>query len=97
MAGKLWVRQIYHNKLARDVVVPCENLDWAEALRLACHQMDLSVPLFVPRHQRDWEDFRLLRFLPGDFMEAVRFDRLEAEFFDPEYKNPPDRMNADRK
>lgn len=95
MAGKLWVRQIMKNKLARDVVVPCEDMDWLEALRLACQQMDLSVPIVVARHERDWQSFRLLRFLPGEFLETVRFDRLEVEYFDPDSRKKPLLPHAD--
>ena len=44
------------------------------------------MPLVVPRHQRDFADFRQLRFLPEHFLESVSFDRLELEYFDPQEK-----------
>ena len=86
MAGSIWVREMKRNKIRRDIVVPCPEGDWEEALVAACHGLDISVPLVVPRHQRDFSDFRQLRFLPEHFLESVSFDRLELEYFDPQEK-----------
>ena len=86
MAGSLWVREIKRNKIRRDVVVPCPDRDWLSSLTEACRHLDISVPLVVERHGRDFNAFSQLRFLPEHFMEAVNFDRLEAEYFDPEDK-----------
>lgn len=80
--GKLWIRLIRHTKIVRDITVGCDPADWETALRDACHRLDLSAPIALPRHLRDWEQFKLVRFLPGDFMDAVRFDRMEAEYFE---------------
>ncbi|NLW20499.1 MAG: hypothetical protein GXY84_03890 [Clostridiales bacterium] len=84
MAGQLWVREIRRNKIRRDVVVPCPDGDWQQAMAAACRELDIAVPLVVARHLRDFEDYRQLRFLPEHFLESVPFDRLEVEFFDPE-------------
>jgi hypothetical protein len=86
MAGSLWVREIKRNKIRRDIVVPCPERDWLSSLTEACRSLDISVPLVVERHGRDFQAFSQLRFLPEHFMEAVGFDRLEAEYFDPEDK-----------
>lgn len=86
MAASIWVREIKRGKIKRDIVVPCADGDWQAALAAACHSLDLSVPLVVARHLKDFEDFRQLRFLPEHFMEGVNFDRLELEFFDPDDK-----------
>ncbi len=84
MAGSLWVREIRRNKITRDVVVPCPGKDWREALAAACRALDVGVPLTVGKHHRDFKAFSLLRFLPEHFLEAVQFDRLEAEYFESE-------------
>ena len=89
MAGKLWVREIRRGKIRRDIVVPCPEGDWQAALLEACHALDLSVPLVVARHLKDYEEFRQLRFLPEHFLESVPFDRLEVEAFDPEDRERP--------
>lgn len=86
MAGSIWVREIKRNKIKRDIVVPCANHDWEQALSEACRALDIAMPLVVARHQKDFEDFRQLRFLPEHFLEGVFFDRLEVEYFDPDEK-----------
>ena len=84
MAGSIWVREIRRNKIRRDQVIPCPDGDWEAALAQACREMDLMMPLVVARHQRDFEEFRQIRFLPEHFLESVAFDRLEVEYFDPD-------------
>ncbi len=84
MAESLWVREIKRNKIIRDVVVPCPGKDWREALASACRALDIGVPMTVGKHDRDFMAFSLLRFLPEHFLEAVPFDRLEAEYFESE-------------
>lgn len=91
MDGKLWIRLVKRNKISRDVTVPCGRDTWQEALREACHMLDLSVPIIVPRHLRDWDQFMQTRFLPGDFMDAVHFDRMEAEYFDDDLPRSRDK------
>lgn len=86
MAGKLWVREIRKNKILRDVVVPCERGEWSQGLVAACHELDIGAPILVVRHERDFSEFGQARFLPEHFMEPVAFDRLEAEYFDPDEK-----------
>ena len=84
MAGKLWARQIRKNKMVADAVAACSRAGWQEALAVCCRQMDLGVPMVLARHLQDWDSFSQTRFLPEHFMEPVRFDRLEVEYFDPD-------------
>ena len=86
MATALWVRTIRRHRMDKQVTVPCERDDPQEALVEACHQLDLSVPLWLDKNQRDWEEFSQTRFLPDAFMDPVPFERLEIEFIDPEAK-----------
>ena len=86
MAGRIWVREIKRNKILRDIVVDCQNHDWEAALVAACRELDLAAPMVVKRHEKDFEEFRQLRFLPEHFLEPVGFDRMEVEYFDPEEK-----------
>ena len=86
MAAGIWVRLMKKNRIERDVTVPCARGDWQEALAQACHELDISKPLVLPRHERDWEQFSQARFLKEHFVEDVPFDRMEAEFIDPDQK-----------
>ena len=86
MATALWVRTIRHHRMDRQATVPCGRFDPEDALIEACHQLDISVPLWLDKHQRDWEEFGQTRFLPDSFMDPVSFERLEIEFIDPDAK-----------
>lgn len=82
----LWIRQIKNHRIHRQLSIPCGRESPMEALAEGCRQMDLSQPLWLTKHQRDWDDFGMTRFIPQEFMESVDFDRLEIEFIDPDAK-----------
>ena len=96
MAGQLWVRLIKKTRRVKDSVQPCPQGDWLEALEKACYELDLALPLVLPRHHRDWETYRSIRFLPEHFMEPVHFDRMEIELFDPDDRDSKRRSEDPR-
>ena len=59
---------------------------WQQALDDICHGLDISRPVILPRHERDWEQFGLTHFLPEHFLESVHFDKLELQYIDPDKK-----------
>ncbi|MDD3212929.1 MAG: hypothetical protein PHY64_04620 [Eubacteriales bacterium] len=82
--GRLWVRLIRGHKAARDLTVPCSAADPLPALREAMHELDLGMPVWLPRHQADWKAFRLTHFSQEHFLEPVDFDRMEISYIAPE-------------
>ena len=78
MAGQLWVRVIRKNKIIESRTAPCTYETWQQALDDICHGLDISRPVILPRHERDWEQFGLTHFLPEHFLESVHFDKLPA-------------------
>ena len=86
MAAGIWVRLMHKTRIDRDVTVACSLDDWQEALQEACHDLDVPRPMILPRHERDWDQFSQVRFLPEHFVESVGFDRMEVEFIDPDKK-----------
>jgi hypothetical protein len=87
--GRLWLRAIRGHRATRDLTVPCQRGEPQAALREAMRTLDLSMPLWLPRHQADWDAFSLTRFLPEHFMESVDFDRLEASYIAPDEQRKP--------
>lgn len=86
MAGMLWVKLYQGHKIKRDLTVPCGRADPTEALREALHTLDLSMPVWLPRHWDDWRKHAMTRFLPEHFMEGVPFEYMELSYFDPDDK-----------
>jgi len=84
MATGLWIKVIRHHRIERQLVEPCGRGEAAEALTEACRKLDIAAPIWLPRHERDWQAYAQTRFLPDDFMEEVHFDRLEIEWIDPD-------------
>ena len=86
MAASLWVRTIRHHRMDRQLMIPCTHDEVQEALSEACHQLDISRPIWLEKNSREWAEFSQTRFLPDAFLEPVVFERLEIEFVDPEAK-----------
>ena len=84
--GRMWLRLMKNNRAKADLTVTCDFDQPQLALREAMHQMDLSMPVWLPRHQKDWQEFSLTRFTAEHFLEPVSFDRLEISFIAPEDK-----------
>ena len=61
--GRLWVRLIKRHRVERDATVPCTRDDPEAALRELLPRLDLSQPVWLPRHRADWEEYALTRFL----------------------------------
>ncbi len=86
--GRLWIRLIKKHRILKDTIVPCDREDPLPALALALPPMDLSQPLWLARHQSDWDSYALTRFMPDHFLEAVPFDHMEISYIAPEEKKP---------
>lgn len=86
MATMLWVRLMHKTKIAADTAVPCGPEGFQDALDEAVKKLDMPRPMVLPKHLRDWEEFRQTRFLPEHFLEEISFDRMEIEFIDPDRK-----------
>lgn len=82
--GRLWVRLMKKHRVERDAVIYCERENVEEALRELLPTLDLSQPVWLPRHHMDWDEYALTRFKPEHFMESVDFDYMEISYIFPE-------------
>lgn len=89
--GKLWIRLMKANKSVRDMTVPAARDNPQAALREALPQMDVSQPMWLPRHLADWEEYSFTRFSPEHFVDSVPFDRMEISYVFPEGQDKPAR------
>jgi len=78
--GKLWIRLIQKHKVITSLMVPATRDDPQEALRQALPSLDLSQPMWLSRHQSDWDEYALTRFKPEHFVESVPFDSMEISY-----------------
>lgn len=93
---RLWVRLTQRHKIVQQATVPCEDGQVKEALLAALKEFDAPAPVWLPKHQREMDEFRHTWFPRSDFMESVSFDRLEIELLDEEgaKRRSPDPRNA---
>lgn len=82
--GRLWVRLMKRHRVEHDAMIPCQHDDVEEALRELLPKLDLSQPMWLPRHRQDWEEYSLTRFRPEHFVESVNFDYMEISYIFPE-------------
>ena len=94
-AGRMWLRAIKGHRTAFDLTLPCMREAPLQALAEAMHQLDLSMPVWLPRHQADWDRFSLARLLPEHFVDAVNFERIELSYIAPEDENKPKMHKAE--
>ena len=79
---RLWARIINKHRIERQGTYDCRYEDVQEALTELCREFDIPRPIWLPKHDREYEEFRRTRFLPEHFMEEVPFQRLEIEYLD---------------
>lgn len=86
MAGQLWVRVIRKNKIIESRTAPAPMKPGSRRWMISATGWNISRPVILPRHERDWEQFGLTHFLPEHFLESVHFDKLELQYIDPDKK-----------
>ncbi len=84
---KLWARKISKNHLADSIVV--KNKDDAEpsekrdrCMKEICQRLDISVPVWLKKHDLEFSQFKYVTFYPQDFIDEIDFDKLEVELMD---------------
>lgn len=86
---KLWARKIKKNNLIDSIVVKNkEDIPSQEkrdkCFKEICQKLDLSVPVWLSKHDLEFSQFKYVTFYPHDFIDEVDFDKLEIELIDSE-------------
>lgn len=84
--NKLWIKAIRRHKPMKDVTVSCEWGEQKDTLREAMKDMDYPCPMWLTKHEKDFDSFRRVVFKREDFVEDVPFDMLEVEYLDDSEK-----------
>lgn len=79
---RLWGKIIEKHRIAKQETVTCTPDSIGEALTEICRDFDIPCPLWLNKHQNEFENFRHTSFLPEHFMEEVSFQKLEIEYLD---------------
>lgn len=84
---KLWARKIKDNKIIASLNIKNnENISSSEklekCLKEICQKLDLSVPLWIKKHNIEFSQFKYVTFYQDDFIDDIDFDKLEIELID---------------
>lgn len=82
----IWVRLIKRQKIWKQDTAPCEFADAKEAMREILQNLDEPYPIWLEKHEREFDEFRMTVFTADHFMEHTDFDRLELQFIDSDAK-----------
>ena len=89
---KLWARKIKKNHIIDSITVKNKeqitSLEKREkCLKEICQKLDLSVPVWLKKHDAEFSEFKYVTFYPQDFIDEVDFDKLEIELLDDDNKS----------
>ncbi len=81
---RLWVRLMKNHRMIKNTTMPCAWEDVQEVLTEICREFDVSAPMWLSKHEFEFEQFRRTAFTQDHFIEDIRFDRMEIEMIDDE-------------
>jgi len=84
--ARLWAKIIVNHRIARQATAPCVWGDQTQTLTEICREFDIPNPIWLGKHDREFEEFRRTIFLPEHFMEEIQFSKLEIEYLEDDNK-----------
>ncbi len=89
---KLWAKKINNHKIINSITVKNkEDISLVDkrdkCLKEICQKLDISVPIWLKKHDMEFSQFKYVIFYPHDFVDEVDFDKLEIELIDNENKS----------
>jgi len=79
------MRKMRGQRIAASDTEPCDPAaDPQAALAELCRRMDVPRPLWVSKHQKEFDAFRRTAFTQDHFVERIPFTRLEVEMILPD-------------
>lgn len=84
--SRLWVKLVRNHRIIKHEAVPCAWGDEKTALVELCREFDVPAPMWLNKHENEFEQFRHTAFTKDHFVEDTSFDRMEIEFLDDDGK-----------
>lgn len=90
----IWVRVVKRNRIVKQDTRECSFDEAKETLREVLRGMDVPYPIWMDKHDREFDRFRTTRFTSDHFVEFTDFDRLEIEYMEENARHSDDPRNA---
>ncbi len=84
--SRLWVKLIKHHRMVRQEAIPCAWGEEKQALIEQCREFDVPAPMWLNKHEHEFEQFRHTAFTKEHFVEEISFDRMEIEYLEDDGK-----------
>lgn len=91
--NRLWVKALKKHKIIANADVPCGWGEEKDVLREILREMDYPCPMWLDKHEKEFESFRRTVFKADHFIEEISFDELEVIFLDD--ADAPKRRSSD--
>ena len=84
---RLWAKTILNNKTINSIDVQTNenipmDLKLKKCLAKIFTKLDISSPVWLSKHDKEFKDFKKIIFYRDDFIDEVQFDKLEIELVD---------------
>ena len=84
---RLWAKAIKNNKIINSIDVKNgENIAQEQKLKKCLseifNKLDISAPVWLPKHNKEFIEFKKIIFFKDDFIDDIHFDKLEIELID---------------
>lgn len=84
--ARLWARIISKHRIERQATAECTLGGVEDCLIELCRDFDIPCPIWLHKHEHEFESFRHTAFLPEHFIEDVPFQRMEIEYLEDDGK-----------
>jgi hypothetical protein len=78
--SRLWVKAVRDHRVIKHEAPECAWGEQKDRLIEALKRMDYPAPMWLDKHEREFDAFRRTSFASEHFIEDVPFDRIEIEF-----------------
>lgn len=84
---KLWAKKIKNNCIIASLNIKNnEPISLHEkrdkCIKEICQKFDLSVPVWLKKHEHDFLQYKYVTFYADDFVDDIDFDKLEIDLID---------------
>ena len=80
--SRLWLKVMKDHKIDSQMTAPCLWGQEKEVLVELCKEADLPCPMWLSKHEMQYEQFRRTRFTGENFVEEINFDTMDIEYLD---------------
>lgn len=80
--ARLWLKIMKDHRIDAQMTAPCVWGEEKEVLVDLCKEADLPCPMWLTKHETQYNQFRRTRFTSENFVEEINFDSMDIEYLD---------------